>query len=551
MTRRIFRTIFLVAMVVLLACLGLIMGVLYDYFNQLQQVQLRNQLEMVAHGVEEAGKDYVAELDVTSCRITWVAQDGAILYDTKSDESRMENHLEREEIQEALESGYGESTRYSHTMMSQSLYTAKRMSDGSVLRLSMDESTVVVLVMGMIQPVCVIFLAVVVLAMFLAARLSRRVVKPLNEVNLDDPLSAGGYAEITPLLRRLDSQQKQLRSQEKELKRRQDEFQTVIGNMSEGLVLLNRRGTVLSINPAAMQLLGVADCVGKDILATERTAEVRELVLRAVDGHREERLVGLPSGQYQVDANPVESNGVVTGVVLLLFDVTEKQKSEVMRREFTANVSHELKTPLHSISGYAELLYRGMVQSEDVGYFSEKIYTESQRMIKLVEDIIRLSRLDEGAEQMLWEQVDLLDLAQNIVKNFSDVAHKAGVTMEIKGEHASVPGITQLLSTAVSNLVDNGVKYNRPGGSITVDVGQNDKSAWITVRDTGIGIPQEHQDRIFERFYRVDKSHSKAVGGTGLGLSIVKHTAAIHNAEIELESVLEEGTAVTIRFTKS
>lgn len=550
MTRRIFRTIFLVAMIVLVACLGLVMGVLYDYFNQLQQVQLRNQLEMVAHGVEKVGKDYVTELDGTSCRITWVAQDGTILYDTNSDKSHMENHLEREEIQEALESGYGESTRYSHTMMAQSLYAAKRMSDGSILRLSMDESTVVVLVMGMIQPVCAISLAVVVLAMFLAARLSRRVVKPLNEVNLDDPLSAGGYAEITPLLRRLDSQQKQLRSQEKELKRRQDEFQTVIGNMSEGLVLLNRRGTVLSINPAAMQLLGVADCVGKDILATERTTEIRELVLRAVDGHRGERFVELPGGQYQVDANPVESNGVVTGVVLLLFDVTEKQKSEVMRREFTANVSHELKTPLHSISGYAELLYRGMVQPEDVGYFSEKIYAESQRMIKLVEDIIRLSRLDEGAEQMLWEQVDLLDLAQNIVTNFSDVAHQAGVAVELKGESTVIQGIAQLLSTAVSNLVDNAVKYNRPGGSVTVYVGQSDKSAWITVKDTGIGIPKEHQDRIFERFYRVDKSHSKAVGGTGLGLSIVKHTAAIHNAEIELESVLGEGTSVTIRFTK-
>ncbi|MBE6944926.1 MAG: PAS domain-containing sensor histidine kinase [Ruminococcaceae bacterium] len=550
MTRRIFGSICLVALAVLISVISLLMGLLYRYFNRLEHQQLRNQTALAARAVEEQGLTYLQGLDMTNCRVTWIDKDGTVLYDTDTDSTQMENHLERQEVQQALSLGYGESARYSDTLMEQSLYAAQKLEDGTVVRLSILQSSVLNLVLGMLKPVCFVLLAAMALALLLALRLSKRIVKPLNDLNLEEPLSGKGYQELSPLLRRMDSQQKQLRQQRRELNRQKEEFQTVTANMTEGLVLLNRRGIILSINPAASALLGIGNAAGQDIFAVNCAVEIREMVTHAIQAQRAEKTISLRDGAYQVDANPVMSEGLVTGVVLLLFDVTEKRDGEIMRREFTANVSHELKTPLHAISGYAELLSHGLVQAEDVPAFSGKIYTEAQRMIKLVEDIIRLSRLDEGAEDMSWEQIDLLELAQETVRNFAITGKTAQVELEVSGAAVSIYGIRQLLSTILSNLCSNAIKYNRPGGSVRIQVSDEEHQALVTVTDTGIGIPPEHQSRVFERFYRVDKSHSKAVGGTGLGLSIVKHAAAIHRAKIELTSAPEQGTTVTVIFPK-
>lgn len=552
MTRRIFGAICTVAVAVLVSSVFIIMGVLYGYFSQVEHQQLRNQTAMVAKALESQGMGYFEGLEITDCRVTWIAADGTVLFDTDIDSLEMENHLEREEVQEALSSGFGESIRYSDTLMEQSIYAAQKLEDGTVVRLSIFQSSVVILVMGIVQPVSVVLVVAVVLSLILASRLSRRIVRPLNELDLEEPLSNAGYDELSPLLHRIDSQKKQLRQQQRELKRQKEEFQTVIGNMTEGLVLLNRRGVILSINPAASHLLGdEASAVGRDIFSINHAVEIQELVTHAIQAKQAEKTIHLSSGEYQVDANPIMSEGIVTGVVLLLFDVTEKHRAETMRREFTANVSHELKTPLHAISGYGELLAQGMVQPRDVPGFAGKIYGEAQRMIKLVEDILRLSQLDEGAGDMIWEQVELLPLVNEVVGSYAQSGESAQVKLLVEGTNAKVYGIRQLISTMISNLCGNAIKYNRPGGSVLIRVEESKEQTIVTVRDTGIGIPKEHQSRVFERFYRVDKSHSKAVGGTGLGLSIVKHGAAIHKAKLELQSTPGVGTVISISFPKS
>ena len=549
MTKRIFWSIFLVALVVLLAVGGLMIGALYGYFDQVQHRQLRNQTALMAQVLEHEGAACFEGLRLTDSRITWIDDDGTVLYDSRLDEDAMENHLEREEIQEALQTGLGESTRYSQSFMEQALYCACRLEDGTVLRLSSSNSTVVLLVVEMLPPVCVILLCATVLSFLMASRLSHGVVRPLNELDLDDPMSQKGYDELLPLLRRIHSQQLQLRTQHRELQQQRDEFQTVTGKMQEGLVLINRKGTILSINNAATRLLSPENsCVGKDILTVNRSLELRELVTRAIQGERSDIVLTLQEGAYQVEGSPVESNGIITGVVLLLLDVTQKKQAELMRREFTANVSHELKTPLHSISGYAELLAGGLVRPEDVPGFSEKIYTEAKRMIRLVEDIIRLSRLDEGSGTMSWEPVDLLEEARQVMDTLGPMAEQAGIRLTLEGQPVVFPGVRQLIHTVIANLCSNAIKYNRPGGGVWVHVHREQSRGTLEVRDTGIGISPEHQERIFERFYCVDKSRSRAVGGTGLGLSIVKHAAAVHKAKVTLESVPEQGTTVRVSF---
>ena len=551
MTKRIFRSISLVAMIVLLASLVLIMGALYSYFSQVQLEQLRNETLLTARAVSNEGIIFLEDVASTDCRITWIDSDGTVLYDSVSPSSEMENHLEREEIQQALKTGYGESTRYSATLMERSLYCAQQLPGGTLIRLSIAQDSVFTLVLGLAQPICVVIAVAIVLSFVLAFQLAKGVVKPLNELNLDNPMSNVDYEELTPLLRRIDSQQKQLRYQAVELKRKKTEFDTVTGSMSEGLVLLNGKGIILSMNPSASRQLNIdRSCVGKDFLAMTHYPDVQELIRTSLFGRHAEKNVRLPAGDCQVDASPVLSDGMVTGVVLLIIDVTEKQKAEVLRREFTANVSHELKTPLHSISGYAELMKTGLVQPQDVGQFADKIYSEAQRLIRLVEDIIRLSRLDEGSENMKREQVDLYTLAGEVVSRLLPQAQQAQIDLKLEGCSAVINGFPQQLAAIISNLCSNSIKYNHPGGSVTVSITDDVEFAGLTVADTGIGIPPEHQERVFERFYRVDKSHSKSVGGTGLGLSIVKHAALIHNAKIELHSVPNEGTAISVHFPK-
>lgn len=551
MTKRIFRTIFIVAVGVFLASVLIFMTVLYDYFSGVEQNQLRIHLELASQGVMNEGREYFDGLDAKNYRITWIGTDGSVLYDSISDADNMENHFEREEVKEALAKGYGESSRYSSTLTERYLYSAKRLPDGTVIRLSVTQNSMLVLTLGMLQPICVIFAVTIVLSAFLASRLSKKIVKPLNELNLDKPLDNDGYDELSPLLRRINTQQRQIRWQKGELKRKQSEFEAVTSGMAEGIILLNQKGTILSINRAASKLLDTHSfAIGEDILSINRSLKLTELLHKAGDGKHAEAVMEFGSGKYQLAASPIVENNEVIGIVVLLLDVTEKEKAEQMRREFTANVSHELKTPLHTISGCAELLSNGMVKQEDITDFSKRIYTETGRMIHLVEDIIKLSHLDEGADDMKREETDLFALADHVVTALIPEAQKVGVRIELRGESAVLCGIPQLLDSIVYNLCDNAIKYNRKDGSVSVTVKNEDEFVILTVSDTGIGIPKEHRERIFERFYRVDKSHSKEIGGTGLGLSIVKHAARLHNAEIELQSVVNGGTSVTVKFPK-
>lgn len=551
MTKRIFRSVCIVAVVVLFASLALVMGVLYDYFSGSQENQLKTQTDLAAQGIEHEGSTYFDGLDSEELRITWIDKNGKVLFDNKTDASSMENHLEREEVRQAVENGYGKSSRYSETLTEKSLYSAKKLSDGSVLRLSVSQYSVLTLFLGMLRPVLIIALLAVVLALLLAYRLSKNIVTPLNKLNLDSPLSNKVYEELSPLLKRMDAQQRQLKHQSEELKRKREEFETATENMSEGLIILNEKGVILSINRAAAKMLGLSeDSVGKGIFSEKTSVNLKEPTQIALSGKNTEEVFALRDGNCQLLANPVSTDGKVTGAALLVLDVTEKERAEQMRREFTANVSHELKTPLQTISGYAELLANGMVADKDKTAFSEKIYGEAQRMIRLIEDIIKLSNLDEGAVELTRETVDLYVTAENTVRSLLPAAKKANVTLSLNGENAEIYGIPQLLTAVVYNLCDNAIKYNKDGGTVFVNVKNNAENIVLSVRDTGIGIPKEQQERIFERFYRVDKSHSKEVGGTGLGLSIVKHAAKLHDVKITLESEVGKGTEITVIFPK-
>lgn len=552
MTKRIFYSICLVALTVILASIILIMGVMYGYFSNVQQDQLRMQTSLAAQGVTNEGIGYFRNFEVKDYRITWIDTDGTVLYDSESNSAEMENHLEREEVMEAISTGYGESKRYSATLTERSLYSAQLLSDGTILRLSISQNSILMLLFGMVQPICMIFAVALILSVMLAIRISRKIVKPLNMIDLDNPLSNEGYDELSPFLRRIDSQQKQLRWQEVELHQKQNELDTIIGSMNEGMILLNQKGKIISINPAARELLDAQpDCVGADMLSLSRNLALQEVLSKALQGEAGERIVDLRGESYQVDANPIISENVMKGAALFFFNVTEKEKIEQLRREFTANVSHELKTPLHTIAGSAELLANGMVKQSDMMDFYRRILGESQRMIHLVEDIIRLSRLDEGADDMKREKTDLYALAGEAVRALSAEAERANIVITLDGEPAVIYGIPQLLQSTVFNLCDNAVKYNHPDGSVTVRVRDQKDCVSLSVSDTGIGISPEHQERIFERFYRVDKSRSKELGGTGLGLSIVKHAAKLHNATIELHSDIDRGTTITVVFPKA
>lgn len=551
MTKRIFRSICLVALTVFIASIFLIMGLLYEYFSDAMQAQLKMQTDLAAQGVTNEGIAYFQGLKVTNYRISWIDMNGNVLYDSTSDITKMENHLEREEIQQAIIKGYGESRRYSATLTERSLYCAQKLKDGTILRLSISQRSIFTLLLGMVQPVFIGFLIALILSIVLAKQVSRKIVKPINEIDLDNPLSNEEYDELSPFLRRIDSQQKQMRAQKAELAQKSDELDTIIGSMNEGMILLNSKGKIISINSAARRLLDAGDdCIGSDMLSLCRNLELQDVLAKALHGEQGQNNIKLHGESYQIDADPIISENIVRGTALFLFNVTEKEKAEQIRREFTANVSHELKTPLHSISGYAELLKNDMVKEDDKIPFAGKIYDEAGRMIQLVEDIISLSHLDEGAGDMQWENTDLYTLADKAVKSLEPQANAVCVTLELSGVSAVLNGIPQLLYSIVYNLCDNAIKYNHENGNVLVNIKNDSGKVILSVQDTGIGIAPEHQERIFERFYRVDKSHSKAVGGTGLGLSIVKHAVKIHNAKIEVKSLVGEGTTVIVTFPK-
>ena len=551
MTKKIFRSIVLVAAVVLLASLVVIVACMYRYSADAQERQIRDDLSLAVAGVSADGVEYLQKVAPSRFRLTWVAADGTVLYDTKADAGQLPSHADRSEIREALENGTGESTRYSATLLEKTLYYARRLDDGTVLRISVSRATVWVLVVGMLQPIVILLLIVLVLSAVLAKRLSKHIVEPLNELDLEHPLDNDSYEELAPLLGRISRQREQIDRQLRELQRKTDEFSQITRSMQEGLVLLDNHWTVLSINPAAQRLFGAdAGCVGEDFLTVERSHEMSAAIEAAMqNGHSEFRL--RKNGRiYQLDLTRIDSGGEVAGAVLLTFDITERENAEQNRREFTANVSHELKTPLQGIIGSAELLKNGMVRPEDTARFIGHIRSEAQRLVTLIDDIIRLSQLDEG-DEMPTETVDLREIAQEAAEDLRGAAEKKHVSLSLEGEAAPVTGVRRLLYEIVYNLCDNAVKYNVDGGSVSIRVEQDGQTASVTVADTGTGIAPEHQGRIFERFYRVDKSHSKASGGTGLGLSIVKHAVQYHHGSIELQSAPGKGTTVRVFFPET
>ena len=548
MTKKIFQSILLVAGCVLLASLLIIMGFLYDYFGGVEENQLRDELNLAAAAVEDGGTDYLSRLTADRCRLTWIAADGSVLYDTRTDAESLENHASRAEVSQALTTGTGESTRYSSTLMEKTMYYAQRLTDGTVLRISISRATVGMIAVGMIQPLLIVLIVALILSGLLARRLSRRIVDPLNSLDLEHPLDNDAYEELSPLLKRIHRQHVEIQTQLRELREKTDEFTQITGSMREGLILLDEHGSILSINAAAQMLFGAdAQCVGRDFLTIERSHEISAAIQAAVtDGHSEVR-AERAGRVYQFDISCITSDGKLLGTVILAFDITEQEFAERNRREFTANVSHELKTPLQGIIGSAELIENGMVKPDDLPRFVGHIHAEAARLVTLIDDIIRLSQLDEG-DAMPTEPVDLLAVSQEAAENLHDAAAARDVTVSVTGQPSVIPGVRRLLYEIVYNLCDNAIKYNRGGGRVDVTVAADAGGSSITVADTGIGIAPEHQSRVFERFYRVDKSHSKASGGTGLGLSIVKHAVQYHHGRIELESTPGTGTTIRVVF---
>ena len=548
MTEKIFRSIILTAVIVLIGCFIAVGTVQYGYFTNLQRQELTAELNLAAPSVERDGLDYLESLEDTASRVTWVAADGRVLFDSDASADEMDNHADRSEIAEALETGSGESERYSATMTEKTLYMARRLADGSVLRVSSAFYTILTVALGSMQAFFAILLAAIAVSVLLARRLSRRIITPLNTLDLQHPLDNDAYEELSPLLKRIDQQNKRIEAQVAELKRRQDEFSAVTRSMNEGLVLLNAENHVLSLNPAAMRLFNAGeDCVGRDFVTVSREVPVTNAVRDALSTGRGAAQLERGERIYQIECSRIESDGAILGVALVAFDTTERAQAEQMKREFTANVSHELKTPLQSIMGSAELLENGLVKSEDQPRFIERIRSEAARLMALIEDIIRLSELDEGAAVPM-EAVDLLSVAKDAADTLQESANKKNVTLALEGESVRVQGVPRLIYEIAYNLCDNAIRYNREGGHVSVRVQPENGYALLEVADDGIGIPEEHQRRVFERFYRVDKSHSRASGGTGLGLSIVKHAAALHHAEIELKSEVGKGTTIAVRF---
>lgn len=549
MTKKIFQSIIIVAATVLLASLTIILGVFYEYFGNIQKGQLTDELDLASVSVIKDGVDYLKQLQSDHYRLTWIDTDGTVLYDTETGNEELENHKDRAEVKTAFEKGIGESTRYSATLMEKTRYYAKRLEDGTVLRISAKYATTGLLVLGMLQPIIFIIIGALILSGVLASRLSKRIVEPLNNLDLERPLENETYEEISPLLNRINRQRSEISKQLRRLEEKTDEFNQITESMKEGLVLLDNKGIVLSINPAARTIFGsdTQGAVGHDFLRLDRSRTLSAAIEKTFEeGHSEIRIERM-GREYQLDISRIESAGKVLGAVMLAFDITEQEYAERNRREFTANVSHELKTPLQGIIGSADLIETGMVKPEDMPRFIGHIRKEATRLVALIEDIIRLSQLDEGNE-LPCEEFDLMDIAEEVEQNLESAAGARDITFSLSGRNAIMHGVRRLMYEIVYNLCDNAIKYNLPGGKVEIMVDRKDEEAVLCVKDNGIGIAPEHQDRVFERFYRVDKSHSKSSGGTGLGLSIVKHAVQYHHGKLELKSEIGKGTEITVHF---
>ncbi len=548
MTKKIHNAILLASIITFLCTLLIILGVSYPYFNNELREEILREADYLCAGAEIGGKEYLERFEEEH-RITLIDTDGSVIYDTVDDTHTLENHLDREEVVEALEKGEGESYRYSATLTQKTYYYARRLSNGTVLRVSDDQITIGAIILGMALPLLAALVVVALLSALLSSSLAKKIVKPLNELDFAKPDTRAIYPEIYPLLSKISRQNTLIELQMEDLKKRQEEFLTITQNMSEGLILIDSKAEVLSYNKSARRLLSVKNSeISESVLSFNSSDEFKLAVSTVLSGEKSRPIIEVEGKTCQIFANPVYVEEAVSGAVLLILDVTEKEQRDAMRREFTSNVSHELKTPLTSIYGISEIMMNGIVKPEDMPKFLQSIHDESGRLITLVNDIIKLSQLDENALLADREEIDLYMYADEVIHRLEHVAREKNVSLSLSGEHGSVVGIPSIISEMIYNLCDNAIKYNREGGSVFVSIDKKDGHPAITVRDTGIGIPKDHLDRVFERFYRVDKSHSKEIGGTGLGLSIVKHGAAVHNARVKLSSTVGEGTSVTVIF---
>ena len=549
MVKRIFRSVVLVAALVLVTSLVCIMGVLYQYFNGQFQKELKSEAAYLSVGVEQNGTDYLTQINDHEKRITLIAADGTVLYDNTADIAQMENHRDREEVREAMENGSGKSSRQSSTLSEQTYYYALQLSDGNILRVSGTQYSVWRLLFGILQPIAIVFAVVLILSAVFADRAAKKIVEPINALDLERPDELEGYDELSPFFVKIRRQNRQIQKQLNEAKQKQKEFSMITENMQEGFLVINQQTELLSYNSSAMRILQSSGAgEGQSVLELNHSAPFRNTVDRVLSGEHQETELTLEGKIYRLIANPVWRHDQISGAVLVLLDVTEQVEREDLRREFTANISHELKTPLTSISGFAEIMQQGFVKPQDIEKFSGNIFTESQRLISLVNDIIKLSQLDEGSVPYEPEEVDLFSLAGQVAARLEASAGQNGVNMAVEGEHVFVKAVRPILEEVLYNLCDNAIKYNRPQGKVTVIAKQKDGKPFVSVQDTGIGIPAAEQGRVFERFYRVDKSHSKEIGGTGLGLSIVKHGAAYLGAQLTLQSRPGVGTVISLSW---
>lgn len=552
MNKKIFRSSLLTVCLVLIATIALIMGLLFHFFEKQIQSELANEAGFLAQAVEKEGAAYFDDFDSRNSRITLIDKNGTVLFDSRTEASTLDNHADRDEIREAMKDGEGMSIRYSTTLTEKTVNYALRLSDGSVLRVSTEQYTIITILLGMLQPIIFIILIALILTLVLSSRVSKAIIEPINRLDLEVPENNDTYEELTPLLRKIADQKETIEDQLADARKRQKEFNLITENMSEGFLIIDADANLLTYNSAALNLLEIVPPADRSVLLYCRAKEFRDVISDVLSGDRAENIMLRDGRSYSLIANPVFEKEAVIGAVIVILDITEREKRDTLRREFTANVSHELKTPLTSISGFAELMKAGDVSEKDVIDFSESIYDEAQRLITLVNDIIKISELD--GQNISFENenepVDLYELSEEVIGRLKNEADKKKVSLHLIGGRADITGVRRILDEMLYNLCENAVKYNKENGTVDVVVNQTGDSVKVIVRDTGIGIPAAYQSRVFERFYRVDKSHSKKVGGTGLGLAIVKHGAMYHNAEISMESTVDEGTTMTLSFSK-
>ena len=556
MNKKIFRSSLLTVCLVLVATIVLIMGLLFHFFEKQIQTELANEAGFLAQALENEGAGYFDGFDnknnriAGNNRITWIDKNGTVLFDSRADASELDNHADRDEIKTAMKDGKGMSTRYSKTLTEKTVNYAIRLSDGSILRVSTEQYTVVTILMGMLQPVLFILFVALILTLVISARVSKAIIEPINRLDLEMPENNDTYEELTPLLRKIADQKETIGEQLADARKKQKEFNLITENMSEGFLVIDADANLLTYNSAALNLLEITPPVDRSVLLFCRAKEFRSVISDVLSGIKAENMMVRDERSYSLIANPVFEKEAVIGAVVVILDITEREKRDALRQEFTANVSHELKTPLTSISGFAELMKAGNVPENDVIDFSESIYDEAQRLITLVNDIIKISELDGQSIPYEKEMVDLYELSNEVIERLEKEADKKNITFHLIGGRAEIIGVHKILEEMLYNLCDNAIKYNKENGMVDVIVNQTQNGVNVIVRDNGIGIPISHQDRVFERFYRVDKSHSKKVGGTGLGLAIVKHGALYHHAKLSLESTVDVGTVVTIAFSK-